>query len=146
MDDGTRLVAISTARRVVTWDLSVPAARPRQLVPGQANLVVVSDDGRVLLTSEGDVVHLFDVASGKELARENVREAADAALSHDGRTAVLNTRGQGWVVWTLDDDELRRKACELANRELTAEEIQEHLGDSGGIARCSDTRVAPRAQ
>jgi len=143
MGGGTQLVGISTARRVVAWDLSTPAARPRQVVPGEANLVVISDDDSVLLTTEGDVIHLFDVASAKELARERVRDVVDGAFSRDGRTVVLNNKSQGWMVWTLDDHDLRKKACELANRDLTAEEIAEHLGDQGDIARCSARTALP---
>jgi hypothetical protein len=49
-------------------------------------------------------------------------------LRADGLQAAAST-GQGWVIWDLDPERWLEAACQLAGRNLTRAEFDQHIGD-----------------
>jgi WD40 repeat protein len=142
--DGTQLLAISADRRVLAWDPSAMGSTAHQLVPGNADLAVLSPDDALLLVARGDEVHLFAVQSAKDLGARQFPRLVAAAFSGDGKALVLSAGGSFVSLWSLDEREWAKAACRIANRDFTRQEIQDRFGQAGPKSRCSDV-LAGRA-
>lgn len=136
--DGTQLLAISADRRVLAWDRSAMGSMAHQLVPGNADLAVLSPDDALLLVARGDEVHLFAVQSAKALGAWRFPRLVAAAFSGDGKALVLSAGGSFVSLWSLDEREWMKAACRIANRDFTRQEIQDRFGQAGPKSRCSD--------
>jgi WD40 repeat protein len=151
--NGERL-ACSDTQRIKVWNLA--DGRPLPLTVrqdlGLFNGLDLSADGQVLVVSAiadkaaVDLV-LLHLDTGEELApplRVHNPAIGDAALgqvlvSADNKRIVSST-GDGTVVWDIDDETLRGRACALAGRELTLAEQQRFLGTRPYQALCPGGR------
>lgn len=88
------LVALSGDGRWIAWSnlekcnvevFDSDSFQPRFLLRTPAGEVALSPDGRVLATQAGDQVHLWEIATGGEIARFPVKECGPLAFSPDGR-------------------------------------------------------------
>ncbi len=80
----------------------------------------------------GDVV-VYDVIRGEQVALLGpTRDISYVLPSADGSTYVLSGGGR-LDRWVFDQGELRRRACEIVGRDLTAEEWARYLSDPGFV-------------
>lgn len=106
----------------------------------------LADDGTLLVTaSEANQARLWDLQAGVPLgapfpdpgmgwiALDNLPPVP--ALSPDGRFLALNG-SNGTVLWTLDPQIWRDRACELAGRNMTRNEWANVMGDIPFRATC----------
>ncbi len=119
LPEGKSLLTVSTDAVAQVWDRatgkevrSLDLAGPAAADPGaprviafyvNGNNVALSGDGKTLACPGRDgAVHLWDVSSGKELAKMGDWRAggrSQVALSGDGKTLVMAAYGQGITVW-----------------------------------------------
>lgn len=143
---------------IVFWDLSKNEPIWKRIKGTNATRLAFSPDGKVLasLSQDGHIVTLWDVSSRRKLGDLGRRKAADdstewgwgegIAFSADGRRLASAARGK-LVVWDIAKSWLRR-ACNIANPNITCEEWHEWRGDQAytkacvehpGPKLCSDT-------
>jgi WD40 repeat protein/DNA-binding SARP family transcriptional activator len=130
-DDGT-LVTGSFRGHLDVWD--VEDGRLQRRVGGHSGGVVasaVTGDGRTLVTTGRDgTVRVWDPALDNTpvTIAGSPSEISSIAVSPDGRHVVAAFREEGLArVWSLDVDEVLRRAEEFASRELTDQECRQYL-------------------
>ncbi|HYE20899.1 MAG TPA: protein kinase [Tepidisphaeraceae bacterium] len=125
------------------WDLQ-GGGPPRILGrhPDEVSAVSFSADGRRLLSTSYDgALHLWDVASGAQVARASAGIAVvDAALCTDGQTAYLATAAEVVLYYHLAENrELRRtvdkQAGGIYSLALSADERSLLTGHTDGTVR-----------
>jgi WD40 repeat protein len=117
------------------------AGDPVAVSAGWVATVSFSPDGRLLATaaSEG-TVRLVDVRTRDEIGTPLpglVNESASAAFTPDGkRLVVVYATGDG-LVWDVDPDAWKQRACAVAGRALTRAEWQKFLPGRAYEPACS---------
>jgi serine/threonine protein kinase/WD40 repeat protein len=115
-----RLVDVRTGKLLRELDLGGTGAFSLEFSP----------DGRTLAVSGWESgASLWDVATGSQygptLTAGSRRTSLD--LSPDGRRLLMMASNGEGVVWNIDPDSWKRRACAIANRTLTREEWEEFL-------------------
>ncbi|WP_421741590.1 BTAD domain-containing putative transcriptional regulator [Cellulomonas sp.] len=127
--DGRWLAGGSESGRVVVWDTSTWEAETWMAVPGGGvdSLAFTADSRAVVAAGAGTAsirpvdreaaaimtMDLSAVASGSDVA---------VASLDEGRTVVTFTEGEGVQLWDISPQALLEQACEVAGRNLSAEE------------------------
>ena len=130
--------------RIILWDMSIgqPIKTLFQGSPGTVWRVTFSPNGKTLasagcaqLTIRGNCEHgeirLWDMATGRQMGQSLVghQDVAWAiTFSPDGKKLASGSRDGTIIVWDLDLDSWSRRACDIANRNLTDAEWQQYLG------------------
>jgi WD40 repeat protein len=93
-------------------------------------------------TIDGNV-ELWDVVRRRQIGVLVAGDAGERVLAanHPDGSTIATAAGSAVVAYELDRDTLRRQLCELAGRELTADELAAFLPDPGTreVGRCSRT-------
>jgi WD40 repeat protein/energy-coupling factor transporter ATP-binding protein EcfA2 len=130
--DGKTLASASSDDTVILWDVASRKRLGEPLDGQQDHLwsVAFSPDGRTLAAADKTVV-LWDAASRKLLGDplEAHRDKVwDVAFSPDGKTLASASDDQTVILWDLDVASWIRKACAIANRNLTRWEWAQYVG------------------
>jgi WD40 repeat protein len=83
---------------------------------------------------------LWNVATGRQLGQSLVGHhdvAWAITFSPDGKKLASSSRDGTIIVWDLDLDSWSRRACDIANRNLTEAEWQQYLGDEAYHETCN---------
>jgi WD40 repeat protein len=89
-----------------------------------------SPDGELLAVASFSGVTLWDVASRQRIGELVDRGlAGDIAFSPEGSSLATTWYYNSLIVWELDLREWRRRACEIAGRNLTSTEWDQYVGD-----------------
>lgn len=144
--DGTMLATGDLDGNVNLWAVETAQQIGETLVghTGVVTSVAFSPDGRTLASAsvDGGVV-LWDLASRRPLGRPftgHRQPVYDVRFSPDGRTLVSTDAGSlsFMFIWPLDAQVWRARACEIANRNLTAEEWTTYFGAEPYRKTCPD--------
>jgi WD40 repeat protein len=148
--DGSLLVTGGTEGTPSFWDTRTweLVAKP---VQGHASHLVgmsISSDGQTLATAgSGDEdVLLWDVASRRQIGSALPGNGPGLAVAFlpDGRRAMaLSLAGRG-MVWDVDPESWKRRACSVANRNLTSSEWHDFVGDRPYRATCPQFPLSDR--
>jgi WD40 repeat protein/energy-coupling factor transporter ATP-binding protein EcfA2 len=127
------LIALTGAGqiRVIDPETLLPVGAPLPRIPGGAESLSLSDDGRRLLVLGQDAAfRVYDVPSRTQLGGPvTVGDfASGAALRGDGLEAAVGT-DHGIVLWDLDAAHWIDGACAVAGRNLTRAEWDQYIGD-----------------
>jgi WD40 repeat protein/DNA-binding SARP family transcriptional activator/energy-coupling factor transporter ATP-binding protein EcfA2 len=130
---GGRLVAVGTGQKgdVVFFDAATGrrAGAPLRASAGYVTAVSFAPDSRTVATSGTDsTTRLWDVTARKQIGTEfrGRRWAASTFFADGRRLLVADASGTG-VVWDVAPDDLARRACAIAGRNLTRDEWQTFL-------------------
>jgi WD40 repeat protein len=100
--DGRRVAAGDVTGSTWVWDLSAKAPQPLKLTGGgqAVTSVAFAPDGRTLVSSDGGLLILWDVASGQRLREWRLAgESNDVAFASDGRHLITgNANGTLYVI------------------------------------------------
>ena len=143
--DGHTIVGVSGEHKVLAWSLSTTEAQPMELLPDVVDIAALGPDGRWLVIDRSGMLQFFQWPSLTLVAEDEGRSIKDLALAGDGGTVAAGYRTSGVAVWNLEEHEWVRRACRIANRDLTTEEIQTHLGQTAPLLRCADLLAGPVA-
>ena len=150
--DGKTLVTGSMDELVRLWDVDSMTPLGEPLAGHMAGVWTVAfnpaDGGRSLVTADNSgTVIWWDVATRQPLAPplHGGLETERIALSRDGnQIAIANFAKAGTIsLWRVGQEVAQsweKRACRIANRNLTAEEWQQYLGDLPYEPTCSGVR------
>ena len=139
--DGKDLFAVADAG-LLRWRVSGGEPTLTAIADSNLSSLRVTPDGAVVVAAGSTgrscpggtcllgALHLFAATTLDPLAAPILREPAPFELHAVGPEArhVLVTSGFGSAVWNLEFASLRRRACELAGRELSPAEWTRYLG------------------
>jgi WD40 repeat protein len=139
--DGRLLAAGYADGRIQLWDVAAARAVGDPLVghDGQVSAVAFSPDGRTLASGGFDRrVMLWDVASHQRIGQIGAHSGLvdEVAFGRDDRRLASAAHGE-IRVWDADPASWRRRACDIANRELTRNEWRQTAGDLPYRALCT---------
>lgn len=120
------------------WDWQ-SGAQAGQAVQGGAGALAFSPDGRFLAVT-GDTTTLWDLAEQQAVGAPltgNGGELRQVVFSPDSTQLIANSSA-GLVSWSLAPADWRRRACHIANRNLTAEEWKKYVGDAAFRKTCPE--------
>jgi WD40 repeat protein len=100
--NGQALAALDGGGRIRLWE---PAAE-QELAPfhghqGPVTALALSADERLLATADSDTIHVWDLASGRELSQLVARAVNSLDFARDGRSLVYGTQETGPRRWEL---------------------------------------------
>ncbi|HEY8282802.1 MAG TPA: WD40 repeat domain-containing protein, partial [Chloroflexota bacterium] len=143
--NGTILASAGSDRTVRLWDVTRRRALGPPLIghTDDVGSVAFSPDGTLLASGSSDhTVRLWDVASGQPLGAPlstgHTGYVAGVAFTPDGRTLVAANTDGDVVRWTIDLPAWPRRACQIANRNLTQQEWRQYLGNLPYQKTCAD--------
>jgi WD40 repeat protein/energy-coupling factor transporter ATP-binding protein EcfA2 len=135
--DGRWLATGSMDNTARLWDMNDLAAEPAVLRGHEDTIeaVAFSPDGRWLATgSQDNTARLWDIndpAAEPIILRSHEGYVVNMAFSPDGRWLATGSTDNNTRLWRVQLDELIALACRTAGRNLTPEEWQQFLGESG---------------
>ena len=131
--DGARLASGSLDHTIILWDAK--SGKALQTLEGHKDYVgsvAFSPDGaRLASGSADDTIILWDAKSGKALQtlKGHVNFVLSVAFSPDGTRLASGSHDKTIILW--DDIDLvssQKRACHMANRNLTAKEWADVIG------------------
>jgi WD40 repeat protein len=126
------------------WDVATgqPRGAPLTGHRGWVGEVAFSPDGQTLASGSLDqTIRLWDVASGQPLGAPLTGGPYDSVksvtFSPDGKILASGS-SQIIRLWDVDLQSWLKRACTIANRNLTQEEWRRYMGDRPYRQTCSD--------
>ena len=133
--DGKTLASASADNTVILWDVASRQRLGEPLKGHQDRVwsVAFSPDGKTLASASADnTVILWDAMSRKPLGeplKGHQDEVSSVAFSPDGKTLASAGWDRTVILWDVDLASWLRKACAIANRNLTHKEWAQHVGE-----------------
>jgi WD40 repeat protein/energy-coupling factor transporter ATP-binding protein EcfA2 len=149
--DGKLLASAANDKTVRLWDVATgnPVGKPMSDHTDKVTNVTFSPNGKLLVSVSLDkTIILWDVAT-QTLIDQPITGHSDqilgVAISPDGKTLATGSWDQTVMVWDLEFvlqgfEAWQVHGCRIANRNLTAEEWQQSLGDEPYAKTCPDLR------
>lgn len=155
--------------QIILWDVAAQrnlGALSSGVPQGSFNSIAFSPDGKTIASSSfksADIV-LWDVSARKSLAYplsvvggpdddDSVGEAMNAvAFARDGKTLLweqgdaADARNQDIVSLDVDTDSWIKRACRIANRNLTCAEWKQYVGNEPYEQTCPNLPAAPNCK
>jgi WD40 repeat protein len=139
--------------RTITLRETSTGQRIGELTIGDNDVVVqmaFNSDGTILAVSSvgasASGISLWDVARRERLGQPFAWQGGRAfslAFSPDGKTLLTTIEDKGLVSWDVDPVSWRRRACEIANRNLTHDEWTRFMGAEPYRATCPTLPIDP---
>lgn len=141
--DSQTLVSSSRDRTIIRWDV---ASYQRVGQPLAAHTAAVLDvafsvDGRWLVSGGADNrVILWDLTTGRPLGRGFAGHfdwVNGVGFSPDGQIVVSGSTDGMLIAWDVNLQSWQERACQIANRELTPQEVENYLPGATPVITCS---------
>jgi hypothetical protein len=136
-DDGLAVQGVDQNAELDVWPLAGGAATSTQIDLGpDAALTDVSADRSLVAAAQGSFVQLYDMGTRGGLAIGSIQDVAGVAFDRRGR--VVSVTSDGVVqIRSLDPRDWVAAACAIANRPLSAAEIERYLGEGATASGCT---------
>jgi WD40 repeat protein len=105
--DGTALAAASRDKGLIFWDVETGNIIRQIEAVGNSGFIVFSPDGKIVATSKGPEIVVWDVATEKELSvlKGHQNGVASFAFSPDGKQALSGSLDNTFILWNLATQE-----------------------------------------
>lgn len=139
-----RFLVSSSLEQTQLWGLGPgePAARP----PIDGSFATLHPSGELAaLVTDGDEIQLVDLGAWRTFDTTLGRQkhwVSAIAFSPDGLQLASAAEGD-IVIWDMDIESWRTRACTIARRNLTNDEWDRYLGDQPSRTSCPDARSPP---
>ncbi|MDF3039163.1 MAG: repeat, subgroup [Thermomicrobiales bacterium] len=141
--DGKLLASAGSDGTVRLWDAVTGSARGALPIEQASNILAVafSPDGALLAAGDaGGSIHLWDAGTWQPLGLPLTGHSGfvlSLAFGPHGRILMSGDLTGEIIVWDVDFASWRARACDLADRNLTAEEWARYLGEEPYRETCS---------
>lgn len=152
--DGAALAVFDQeSRTIVLRDAATgrPIGQPFIGAPEIVLGMAFSPDGDTLVVNGTDLrnldrswIALWDVATRQQLSEPLSRQPETfrgLAFSRDGKALASSSESSTVTLWDMDPDSWRKRACVIANRNLSYAEWKQYLGDEQYRATCPGVPV-----
>jgi WD40 repeat protein len=146
--DGKTLASASEDKTVILWD--VVSQKRIATLKGHilyVNSVAFSPDGKTLASaSEDNTIILWDVSNQKSITtfKGHSSSVKSIAFSPDGKTLASASLDKTVILWDVDPASWEKRACHIANRNLTKAEWVQFLGEDKPYQKfCPDLPEGP---
>jgi WD40 repeat protein len=152
------LASVGRDGTIIIWDLATgqPISSPLHGYPGTVWRVAFSPNGQTLASAgctqvtvrgicEQGEIRVWDVATGRQLGQSFVghKDVAWAiAFSPDGNRLASSSRDGTIIVWDLNQESWTKRACDIANRNLSEAEWRQYLGGEAYRKTCDFDNTA----
>ncbi|MEQ8674240.1 MAG: protein kinase [Aggregatilineales bacterium] len=132
--DGTRLASGSRDFSVRLWDVASHTLIGEPLILHSTFWILgvaFSPDGKLLASASGDTTIILWDTENSRVIGEPFEGHSDwvntLAFSPDGNYMVSGGRDSQVIKWAINLEDWRTDACQIANRNLTAEEVRNYF-------------------
>jgi WD40 repeat protein len=131
--DGKTVAVASGTGAIILWDVTSrkPPAGPLLAPRAEAISVAFNSDGNVLAAGSSNRIILWDVATRQRIGQFLLSESdfvTSMAFSPNGETLVSGSWEGATDFWDVSTESWQRRACRVANRNLTCEEWNQLMG------------------
>jgi WD40 repeat protein len=134
-----RLIVGAVGANIYVW--SSAGERAPLLLPHNTDITSLqaSPDGRYLTTAAGNVVAVWDLASGELISQwSNSGRISQVCFLDDAKYVVTGDDQDNAIVWRWQRNDLVDQACATLSRNFTREEWTRYFGDRPYRKTCAD--------
>jgi len=142
--DGARVAAGSYDDTVIIWDVTTGQRIGQPFIAADfITGIGYSPDGKLLASGSVDErLLLWDVTRGEIIGQPFIGHSGRInalAFSPDGSTVATGSVDAAVILWDVSLASWQRRACAVANRDLTAQEWERYFQDAPYHQTCSPT-------
>jgi WD40 repeat protein len=134
-----RLIVGAVGANIYVW--STAGERAPLLLPHNTDITSLqaSPDGRYLTTAAGNVVAVWDLASGELISQwSNSGRISQVCFLDDAKYVVTGDDQDNAIVWRWQRNDLVEQACATLSRNFTREEWTRYFADRPYRKTCAD--------
>ena len=141
--DGKKLASGSYDNTIILWDVETqkPIGLPLTGHKGVVHSVSFSPDGNVLASGGSDsTIILWDVETQKPIGLPftgHKDEVLSVSFSPDGNV-LASSSFDNTIIWDVNLESWKKRACHIANRNMTHEEWKYYMGDEPYRKTCTE--------
>ena len=136
--DGRLLAVGGDPGQVSAWNVGswTRAWTANEVTSDQTGFISFSPDGQLVSVDGGGKLLLFNAATGEAIGTPLTTTDLGSGFAPDGRSVLVMDGSAGAHRIDIDPQSWVRRACDIAGRDLTADEWQRYLPDQPRMPVC----------